>query len=915
MLYLKTFGGLSVDTGGAPGAGAAQQRKRLALLAVLAAAGHRGMSRDKVIAYLWPDSDAEHGRNLLKQACFALRRDLHAPALFLGTLELRLNPEVVTSDIQRFEDALARGDPAQAVAVYGGPFLDGFYLGEAGEFERWVEEERARWTTRICETLESLAAQAGATGDVRGCVRWWRGLTELDRLSSHAALGLLTALVAAGDRAAALEFGRAYTNVLRQELGTAPDAAITELLGRVRAGGTEPAPSTSILGGPTVAVAPTPLPPFPRTTRFGRRLALGAVATVLVGGVVVAYSRTPAPLDPELLAVAPFEVLDSNLELSQQRLVDGLSRNLDGIGPYRTVSLTIVNRRWRGRSDRASATSLGRRTGAGIVLFGQLSSVRSDSVRLRVAVVDARRDRIRAEIDRTEPADDIDGLADSLTLDVIRALGPAETGIPMRLLSVGTRSLPALKAFIQGEGYFRRFALDSAVASYDRAIALDTTFAVALHAAGLARAWSFQAGGPYFARAGAWNSGLSLRDSLLIASDAPGANSDPARFQALVIHRFEILQEAAGRHPDDPGAWFALGDHRFHNGFAVWWNTWNDARAAFDRAIALDSSFAVAYIHPVEIALNDNDPDAALRYVRAFLAIPSVDVDGAGMRLLSLLLERASARPHDVDGELERASFTALRRLAFALRTWPDTTESQIRVARRLFAAAEATTPGGSPAGEYGLRPYRSLLAHALIFRGHLREARVVVGDRFVMPAFMELAQLGAIPPETVETAITRWLRYPYHPDYQGDHVLFPWLMEAPCYRSMDVAWWWAARRDTTKLLRLVQREDSAVRIVNASAVAPYARPVPRFARAALALARGDTAAALSPLWVPPDSLCPDARPHPQALFEVLEALGRDREAETVFDWRHDRWVPWVRARARRAARRGARPPALQHHR
>jgi serine/threonine-protein kinase len=629
--------------------------------------------------------------------------------------------------------------------------------------------------------------------------------------------------------------------------------------------------------------------------------------------VVIASSRKPAVLDPELLVVAPFEVLDPDLDRVQHHLANELARNLDGVGPYRTVPPTVVSGQWDGRADRASATRLGRRTRAGVVLFGQLSKVGPDSVRVRVALLEAGRDHILAEIDRAESAGSRDRLADSLTLDVMRALAPT-AGMPARWLSVGTRSLPALKAFIQGERHFRRFALDSAVASYDRAIALDTAFAVALHAAGLARAWNLQPADAYAARAAGLNHGLSLRDSLLIASAPGGAGSDPASFHALARQRFATLDEAGRRYPEDPEVWFQLGDHRFHNGFAVWWNTWNDARAAFDRAIALDSSYAVAYIHPVEIALNDNDAAAALRYVRGYLAIPSVDPDGGAMRLLSLLLDREHAGPHDFDEELTRASFTALRRLAFAIRTWPDSTEAQITVARRLLAAAEATMPGGSPAGEYSLRPYRSLLAHALIFRGHLGEARGVVGDRFVMPAFMELAELGAIPPETVETAVARWLRYPYHPDYQGDHILFPWLMEAPCYRTMDVAWWWATRRDTAKLRRLVRREDLTARSGSPSSVAPWARPVPRFARAALALALGDTAgAALTSLWMPPDSIC-DSRPHVQALFQVLSAIGREREATTVFDWRHDRWVPWVLARARLAERLDDRPTAVKYY-
>ena len=117
MLELRTFGGLSLKDGGAPITGAATQRKTLALLALLAAAGKNGLSRDKLIAYLWPETDTEHGRNLLNQACYALRRDLREREALLGTSELRLNPNVVRSDLEAFEAALQRGDS-------GGPVVN-----------------------------------------------------------------------------------------------------------------------------------------------------------------------------------------------------------------------------------------------------------------------------------------------------------------------------------------------------------------------------------------------------------------------------------------------------------------------------------------------------------------------------------------------------------------------------------------------------------------------------------------------------------------------------------------------------------------------------------------------------------------------------------------------------------------------
>src|SRR3989454_1022030 len=628
-------------------------------------------------------------------------------------------------------------------------------------------------------------------------MKWWRRLTDLDPLSAQAALGLMRALDDAGERAEAVQHGRRYEAYVRQEVGADPAADVLALIQQLHhqtGEGVRRAPERAVgAEPPSVAPARAPL----GSPRLGWRLALGAAAVVLVGGViVVTSSRKPGALDPELLAVAPFEVIDPKLELWQEGLVDVVSRTLDGAGPFRTVSPTVVIRRWGGRADRVSAEGLGQRTGAGVVVFGQLLRAGPDSVRLSASVLDTRKGRTLAEIDRTDQADRIDRLADSLSLDVIRTIAAAAPGVHIRLLSVGTKSLPALKAFLQGERFFRRLALASAIASYDREIALDTTFALALRRAGLARGWNLQLGEPYFARAGVVNHGLGPRDSLLVASDSVDLPAERAPRRWLVRRKVAILEEAARRYPEDPEVWYQLGEVRFHAGF-VGGYTWSDARAAFDRAIALDSTFAPAYVHPVEIALNDNDPGAALRYVRAYLAISSVIPEGAGMRLLSQVLDPQRMRRSDFERELEVASPPALYRLAFALRSWPDADESQIQVAHRIVAAARARPLGAAADAGLEIRLYLSLLANVLIHRGHLQEARGLLGDRFDVPFFMDLAAFGAIPPGTVETGLAQWVQRP------DDQNLFysPWFAVGPCHRTLDAALWWASRRDTASLL------------------------------------------------------------------------------------------------------------------
>jgi DNA-binding SARP family transcriptional activator len=116
----------------------------MALLALVASAGDRGVSRERVVGNLWAEVGEEQARHALSQTLYRLRRETGQDWIVAGTT-LKLAPGV-TSDIREFHDALAVGDLEAAAALHHGPFLDGFYLpGEgAAEFNRWVEEERAR---------------------------------------------------------------------------------------------------------------------------------------------------------------------------------------------------------------------------------------------------------------------------------------------------------------------------------------------------------------------------------------------------------------------------------------------------------------------------------------------------------------------------------------------------------------------------------------------------------------------------------------------------------------------------------------------------------------------------------------------------------------------------------------------------
>jgi TolB-like protein len=252
-LRLRLLGTPAVENAGESLGAAAAQRRCLALLALLAQAGAPGLSRDRIQAHLWPEADAERAGHRLTQLLYLLRRDLQADDLFLGSAELRLNPAAIATDLDEFRQAVERGDFEAADALYGGPFLDGFYLDQSPEFEQWVEARREEYRRRRLGVLESLGGAAARRGDLAMAAEWWRRLAAADPFNSRVAVAYMEAAAAAGDRATALQFARSHEDLIRNELEADADPVVAQAAARIR---TAPAPGPEPPSGASVAVLP-----------------------------------------------------------------------------------------------------------------------------------------------------------------------------------------------------------------------------------------------------------------------------------------------------------------------------------------------------------------------------------------------------------------------------------------------------------------------------------------------------------------------------------------------------------------------------------------------------------------------------------------------------------------------------------
>ena len=551
--------------------------------------------------------------------------------------------------------------------------------------------------------------------------------------------------------------------------------------------------------------------PLNHTIRRSILAATGGIA--LVAGAWGAWSQwwRAERSDPNLIAVAPFDVIGTGAAIWREGVMDLLSRNLDGAGPLRAVSPAVVLRNWSELADAASAERLGRRTGAGLCVVGSVVSSGRDSVLLSASVLDLGTGETLGEVRVGGITSRIDLAVDSLTMALLGAMGRTRAIGAVQLASVHSASLPALKAYLQGEQYFRRAAWDSAGRYFERAAELDPGFALALHRISETRGFPTPGNDSlvwtYALRAGALNRGLALRESLLVAADSILApiivGSTPDTMAPHSASRgLATLQVAARQFPNDAEVWYQLGKARNQFGWIVGVTT-EQALEPLNRSIGLDSAFAPAYVEAIQIAMVARGPEATERYLAAYLRLKPTGRPADVALLAHDLMNPKRAHSPEAERILDTASAVLLYQTHSILEWWPDSAETATRVARRLVTRPQ--DPNLSPDPAFA----RRVLSYALAWRGHLQEAyRVWDGKR--LGVLSQLALLGGVPRDTASAIFGRLLRTE------------PW----PRPTLVFALPWWSQTGDTISLTRWSRGpKHSDIREMRARGLATSARP------------------------------------------------------------------------------------------
>ena len=616
---------------GSPGAdldSLAKQRRKLAVLVVLALS-RRPVSRDTLIEMFWGERDERRARHSLSEALSHLRRLLGADAIALRGTDVSLAPTApLLVDALALTAAAERKDDQRVLELYGGRFLDGVYVEGSVAFDEWVERERRRLDKLFvdaCARRTHTLIQAGDwDASIAAAQRW----LDADPLSEPALQALLDALLAPGTPQSEVRALQTYTEVEQSlarsfelEPPTGVRARIEQLRARRAARQTTPAQTVREdhaedvtdsapvpVSMPAEAQEPAARSERSATTRRRPRLRRALLATAAVAGVFIAVAlawsrRSDPPATSTAVAVLPFAVRGpADYGYLREGVVDLLSANLEGAGPFRTVDpravLALVPE-GNGVITPAEASSMAARLGAGLYVRGEVV-VAGERLRVSASLYDRRWGSDVAAQAAVEGAPgELFKLVDQLTAQLL-AGSARVTPEPMgRLAALTTHSLPALKHFLRGETEFRRGHYTEAFEAFRLATAADSTFALAHFRLAHAANWAVPLGWT-------WDS-LTARSRIAL-DHADRLSTRPKLlvqgYHAWLIGEYDEAERAyravVQGYPDEVEGWYQLGEVMFHTN-PVRGRSILEAGEPFTRVLSLAPEHLGALTHLVRV--------------------------------------------------------------------------------------------------------------------------------------------------------------------------------------------------------------------------------------------------------------------------------------------------------------------------
>jgi DNA-binding SARP family transcriptional activator/TolB-like protein len=742
LIQLRLFGAVEIsDDEGRDLRLALGQSKRTALLAYLAIARPRtSHRRETLLALFWPDLTEERARRALNQAVYYLRSALGPDSLFVRADEIGLSREHVDCDVVDFEAMLEAGDLEQALSLHHGQLLSGFYLTDLLEFERWLDSERTRLHERAARAALVLADRAAEAGAAHEAIEWARRSMELSH-DEAAVRQLISMRDRFGDRAGAIREYDRFARQLARELEADPSPETQDLIAQIRArSGTitpfAPRPALPALDlvdfngkrtapsgetKPEIEWKSRAIVPTPRRGLKPHVLAvIGVPLLLLIAWVASRAMLSPKnePVTTETVAVLPFSYTGSiDHADAAEAVVNLLDANIENASGMHTVDWrsvkSFVDRSAGGSLTLPAAFVAAQRFNAHMFVVGSVTEA-GDRLRVTAALYDRTRgdtigERAIAEGDPQR----LFGIVDELTAKLLSSRSSGPPGRLYRSAILTTSSMPALKAYLDGERDFREARYISAQQRFRAAVEADSAFALAYYRLSQSAELT---GETLLAE---WAAGEALEHGRGLGRyEKQHAEAWRLTLQGHPTKAMAIYQDLIKQDTTDTEALQQLAYLRYYWG-PRYGHPASESAREWRRVLNFDPYNPVALVHLARIMAQSGSRAEFMWLAERMSRIgPETDRSLELRALSAFVFDDSSARPR-VMRDLSTATPSVKRRvLVSVLTSWTDLRSVSTLASRYLRTA---------PSHETGSDAW--LLSSLFVARGRIREALTTSRD------------------------------------------------------------------------------------------------------------------------------------------------------------------------------------------
>ena len=482
-----------------------------------------------------------------------------------------------------------------------------------------------------------------------------------------------------------------------------------------------PETETRIAESPT-AVMPVTRPHDLAAWRASRRrwpIAVLAAAVALVALWAAWRLRPSSPKKTARTASTSVAVLPFRYRGTEQYrylgdgMVELLSAKLDRAGELRAIDprviagLTLED----GALDPERGRAAAERLGAQHFVLGSILEV-GGKVQIDAALypLDGRPEptvQTAASGDVTQAF----GLVDELAIGLLAELGAESAIRSNRVAAVTTSSLPAFRAYLDGESAFQKGDFRSSVDDFRKAVDLDKEFALAWYRLSVALEWlgtpqelHNQAAEQAYRNADR----LTDRDRRLLEASRvwrQGNNREAKRLYSAIVQDY----------PDEMEGWYQLGEVLFHRN-ALYGGSITESRTAFERVLTYEPNHFASLVHLARIEAFQGRFDAMSSLVERFLALGKESLERVrAIRALRAFALEDRRQEDELLTELERSDGPAVAMAFLEVSLYARNFTGAERIARLLVA----------PSRPPRVRSYGHVaLAHLALARGRWKEAK-----------------------------------------------------------------------------------------------------------------------------------------------------------------------------------------------